>query len=72
LKESIFLTGYNQTNLQISKESKILGWMQNSKRKEIANGDYVFVYNMDNKRIECVFRIDSKSENNELIWKDEQ
>jgi len=72
LKESIFLTGYNQTNLQISKESKILGWMQNSKRKEIANGDYVFVYNMDNKRIECVFRIDSKSENNELIWKDEK
>ena len=72
MKESIFLTGYNQTNLQISKESKILGWMQNSKRKEIANGDYVFVYNIDNKRIECVFRIDSKSENNELIWKDEK
>jgi len=46
--------------------------MQNSKRKEIANGDYVFVYNIDNKRIECVLRIDSKSENNELIWKDEK
>jgi len=72
LKESIFLSGYNDINLQICKETKFLGWMQNSKRKVLSEGDYVFIYNINTKMIESLFRIVSKSDNTELIWKDEK
>jgi len=70
-EESIFLTGYNKENLQISKEHEILGWKQNSKRKELTKGDYVFVYDIDDKKIDCLFQINSRIEANDLLWKDE-
>ncbi|HSF49803.1 MAG TPA: hypothetical protein VLA74_03505 [Nitrososphaeraceae archaeon] len=70
-EESIFLTGYTKDNLQISKQQGILGWKQNSKRRELAKGDYVFVYDIDDKKIDCLFQINSRIEANDLLWKDE-
>lgn len=51
LTEAIFITAYTKDNLQISKQQGILGWKQNFKRKELAKGDYVFVYDIDDKKI---------------------
>jgi hypothetical protein len=70
-EEAIFITGYTKENLQISKQQEILGWKQNSKRRELAKGDYVFVYDIDNKKIDCLFQINSRMEANDLLWKDE-
>jgi hypothetical protein len=67
---SIFISGYNRTNLQISKEKSILGWVQ--RKKELKIGDYVFIYNIDEKTIESLFEIESVSENQDPIWQDEQ
>ena len=74
LTGSIFLTGYDNINLQTSKDSKILGFIQNSRRKELEVGDYVFIYNFDkdHRKIESLFRIISKSDDTGLIWKDEK
>jgi hypothetical protein len=74
LTGSIFLTGYDNFNLQTSKESKILGFIQNSRRKVLEVGDYVFVYNFDkdHRKIESLFRITSKSDDTGLVWKDEK
>jgi len=71
---SIFLTGYDDLNLQTSKDLKILGFIQNSRRKKLERGDYVFVYNFDkdHRRIESLFRINSESDNKDLIWLDEK
>ena len=65
----VFLTGYPQGNLQISKEQNILGWKK--KPKFLSEGDYVFVYNTTNKKIECGFKIKSKSNIQKPIWEDE-
>ena len=71
MADVIFLTGYSNDNLQTSKERGILGWKQNSKRKELSKGDYVFVYNVDNKKIDYLFQITSRITSTDLIWKDE-
>ena len=65
----VFLTGYPQGNLQISKEQDILGWKENP--KSLSVGDYVFVYNITSKKIECGFKIKSKSNIQKPIWEDE-
>ena len=71
MAESIFITGYSKDNVQASKQQGILGWKHNSKRKELVNGDYVFVYDIDNKKIDSLFQINSRIQNNDLLWKDE-
>ncbi|MGH9981070.1 MAG: hypothetical protein ACRD6U_05915 [Nitrososphaeraceae archaeon] len=71
MAETIFLTGYNKENLEISKQQEILGWKQNSKRKKLSDGDFVFVYDIDNKKIDCLFQIISITQSNEPLWKDE-
>lgn len=70
-EEAIFITGYTKDNLQISKQQEIIGWKQNSKRRELTTGDYVFVYNIDDKKIDCLFQINCRIEANDLLWKDE-
>ena len=65
----VFLTGYPQGNLQTSKEQNILGWKENPKFLSV--GDYVFVYNTTSKKIECGFKIKSKSNIQKPIWEDE-
>ena len=65
----IFLTGYPEGNLHISKRQKILGWKENPKLLSI--GDYVFIYNTTSKKIECGFKIKSKSNIQIPIWEDE-
>jgi hypothetical protein len=52
LTETIFIIGYTKDNLQISKQQGILGWKENSKRRELAKGDYVFVYDIDDNKID--------------------
>jgi hypothetical protein len=71
LAEAIFITGYSKDNVQVSKQQGILGWKHNSKRKELVKGDYVFVYDIDNKKIDSLFQINSRIQNNDLLWKDE-
>lgn len=60
MTESIFITGHTKDNLQISKQQGILGWKQNSKRRELAKGDCIFVYDIDDKEINCLFQINSR------------
>jgi 5-methylcytosine-specific restriction endonuclease McrBC GTP-binding regulatory subunit McrB len=67
---SIFISGYSNENLKISKEKGILGWLQ--RKKELKIGDYVFIYNIDEKRIESVFKISSANENINTVWQDEE
>jgi predicted RNA-binding protein len=65
---SVFVTGYNDTNIKISKEHKILGWKNKS---EPSIGDHIFIYNTTSKKIECGFEIKSKSNIEKPIWYDE-
>lgn len=65
----VFLTGYPEKNLEISKKQKILGWERNP--KDISIGDLVFVYNKNSKKIECGFRVKSKSNRTDPIWESE-
>ncbi len=65
----VFLTGYPEGNLEISKKQQILGWERNP--KDISIGDLVFVYNKNSKKIECGFRIKSKSNRTDPIWESE-
>ena len=71
MADVIFLTGYSNDNLQTSAERSILGWKQNSIRKELSKGDYVFVYDVDNKKIDYLFQIKSRVTTTDLIWNDE-
>lgn len=68
----IFLTGYPERNLDTSKKQHILGWKSPPPR-HLSTGDLVFVYNTnkDKKKIDCGFRINSKSNRTEPIWDDE-
>ena len=43
LERSIYLTGYDNLNLQRSKEYHILGWKD--RPSKLSTGDYVFVFN---------------------------
>jgi MoxR-like ATPase/predicted RNA-binding protein len=65
---SVFVTGYNETNVKISKEYNILGWKNKS---EPSIGDRIFIYNTTSKKIECGFKITSKSNIEKPIWHDE-
>lgn len=68
MTEAIFITAYTKDNLQISKQQVILGWKQNSKRRELVKGDYVFVYDIDDKKIDCLFQINLRIEANDLLY----
>lgn len=67
---SIFISGYSKDNLQTSKEKGILGWIQ--RKKELKIGDYVFIYNITDRVIDTVFKIESPREDTDLIWQDEK
>jgi MoxR-like ATPase len=64
----VFVTGYNDANVKISKEYKILGWKNKSDPIIL---DHIFVYNTTTKKIECGFKIKSKSNIEKPIWYDE-
>jgi MoxR-like ATPase/predicted RNA-binding protein len=65
---NVFVTGYDDTNVKISKEYKILGWKNKS---QPSIGDLIFIYNTTTKKIQCGFRIKSKSNIEKPIWYDE-
>lgn len=72
LKEkcSVFLTGYDHTNLEISKQNHILGWRD--KPGTLSNGDILFVFDTTNHEITACFRILSPSNNKDPIWHEER
>lgn len=69
-RPSTFISGYSKDNLQISKEKGILGWIQ--RKKELKIGDYVFIYDITDRVIDTVFRIESTREDTNLVWQDEK
>jgi predicted RNA-binding protein len=67
---NLFVTGYDDENLRISKESLILGWARNS--NFLSQGSIVFVFNKTTLFLDSCFIIKSKSNNSkDLIWADE-
>jgi hypothetical protein len=68
---SLFVTGYPNENLKISKDQQLLGWVKNS--NYLSEGSLVFVFNKDRLTFETCFRIKSKltDDNDKLIWADE-
>ena len=66
---AMYITGYNDTNLQISKTNEILGWQDNP--RNLTQGDLVFVFNTTTDKIELCFEILSESESQNPIWKEE-
>ena len=66
----IFVTGYDQSNLDISVERGILGWVKNSNFLSV--GSLVFVVNKDSLVLESCFEIISPSSDDSLIWADEK
>jgi hypothetical protein len=66
----VFVTGYDQKNLDISAERGILGWVNNSNFLSI--GSLVFVFNKDSLVLETCFEIISESSDNSLIWAGEK
>jgi MoxR-like ATPase len=69
LERSIYLTGYDNLNLQRSKEYHILGWKD--RPSKLSTGDYVFVFNTTGDKIESCFEIKSFSSNKNPIWHEE-
>lgn len=69
-KPSMFVTGYDDTNLRISKKSEILGWKNRSSKMSI--GDYVFVFNTTTDKIESCFEIKSPATTQDRIWHEEK
>lgn len=69
LERSIYLTGYDNLNLQRSKEYQILGWKD--RPSKLFTGDYVFVFNTTGDKIESCFEIKSLSSNKNPIWHEE-
>jgi len=66
----VFVTGYDEENLRISKKSNILGWVRNS--NYLSKNSLVFVFDKSNLYLDSCFRVVSKSENNgNLVWADE-
>jgi MoxR-like ATPase len=66
---TVFVTAYDNSNLNRSKELGILGWRSNSKL--LSPGDYIFVFNKSTLDIDSCFRIKSKSDNMDMIWSNE-
>jgi hypothetical protein len=70
--KSVFISGYDNINLQISKDNSVLGWKKASIKYEMKIGDYVFIYNRDSRQIESVFEIESPyNDIDKPIWKEE-
>ena len=59
-RPSLFISGYNNENLQISKEKGIVGWQQRGRNFGI--NDYIFIYDTDSKIIDSVFKVTSADE----------
>jgi predicted RNA-binding protein len=66
---NVFVTGYNDTNIKHSIDEKILGWRTQSHK--LRGGDYVFVYDYNNHRIDACFRILVETNNDKPIWEEE-
>lgn len=66
----IFITGYDERNLDISKQRGILGWV--NKSNFLSAGSLVFVFNKDSLVLETCFEIKSRSSDKDLIWEDEK
>jgi MoxR-like ATPase len=66
----VFLTGYDERNLKISKQLGILGWANNSHFLSVES--LVFVFNKDTLRLETCFKILSKSYDMTPIWENEK
>ncbi|GEM_PF-2567778 len=69
LERSIYLTGYDNLNLQRSKEYHILGWKD--RPSKLSTGDYVFVFNSTGDKIDSCFEVKSLSSNKNPIWHEE-
>jgi len=68
--EYVFVTGYDQSNLDISRTRQILGWAKNS--NFMSEGSMVFVFNRSTLFLDSCFIVKSRSDNiKELIWSDE-
>lgn len=65
----VFVTGYNDINLNHSIKYRTLGWRNNS--NILSTGDYVFVYNKDTHKLQTAFKIVAKSNNELPIWEEE-
>ena len=65
----VFVTGYDDLNLNHSIVYKTLGWRNQS--HILSKGDYVFVYNKSSHKIQAAFKVLGKSTNTDLIWEQE-
>lgn len=69
-KSNVFVTGYDEENLLISKRLRMLGWARNS--NFLSKDSLVFVFDKTNLCLDSCFRVISKSgKNDELVWADE-
>ncbi len=66
---NVFVTGYDDVNLNHSIAYKTLGWRNQS--HILSNGDYVFVYNKTSHKIQAAFKVLAKSINTDPIWEEE-
>jgi MoxR-like ATPase len=66
---TIFVTGYHYANVKHSIDEKILGWR--TQPHKLRGGDYVFVYDYNNHRIDAGFRILAETNNDKPIWEEE-
>jgi hypothetical protein len=64
------VTGYDERNLDISKEREVLGWVNRS--NFLSAGSLVFVFNKDSLVLETCFEIKSQFSDKDLIWEDEK
>jgi MoxR-like ATPase len=65
----VFLSSYPEQNISISKKYGLLGWEKDP--KDLSSGDYVFIYNKDAKKIDCGFKIISRSNHSGPVWTEE-
>jgi len=69
-EKMVFVTGYDQSNLDISKKTEILGWTKNS--NFLSKGSLVFVFNRSTLTLDSCFEVESKYKDDQnLIWADE-
>jgi hypothetical protein len=65
----VFVTGYDEKNLNHSIIHKTLGWRNLS--SILSKGDYVFVYNKNSHMIQTAFMVIDKSIDQKPIWEEE-
>jgi hypothetical protein len=68
-KYSVFMTGYDHTNLIISEQKSLLGWV--GKPRSISKEDVVFVFDTTDHKIKSCLRILSPSSNKNPVWHEE-